>query len=211
MWELGIFAERDVELFAGTVRERFSGAPFAFTRKEYYALGDNNFFRDQRVQLIGGVILEETVTISPRQATAIQLVSHTLGFAFDNGFDVRCRLPIDLGQVSEPEPDLAVVVGVPRDYMIDHPKTALLVVEVSDTTIQEDTHAKACLYASGGIADYWVIDLTTDRVLVFRSPRPDANSRFGHDYASLTARGRDDKLSPLAAPTARFLGSDLLP
>jgi Uma2 family endonuclease len=211
MQQLGLFSGRDVELVAGVVRERGAGVPFVFTRKEYYALDDNHFFRDQRVQLIGGVILEETAMMNPPHATTIQLATRALGQVFDAGHDVRCQLPIDLGLVSEPEPDVAVVTGSPRDYISQHPTTALLVVEVAEATIDEDTHEKASLYASGGIADYWVIDLTTDRVLVFRSPQPDAKAKFGHDYASVSAFGRDDKLTPLAQPNARVPVSDLLP
>ena len=51
---------------------------------------------------------------------------------------------------------------------MQHPQAALLVIEVADSTLEEDTHDKTSLYAAGGIADYWVIDLTTNRVLVFR-------------------------------------------
>ena len=213
MTQLGLFAGRDVELVNGTVFE--GGGPFVFTRKEYYALGDNHFFRgitrDQRVQLIGGVILEETAVMNPPHAVVVRLATKAIERVFRDGYDVRVQIPLDLGLISEPHPDLAVVTGSPRDYLIDHPKTALLVIEVSDTTIQADTHEKADLYAAGGIADYWVIDLTTDRVLVFRGPRPEAKSAFGHTYASLAAYGRDDKLAPLAAPTARVLVADLLP
>ena len=210
MRELGLFANRDVELVEGVVRERPSGAPFAFTRKEYYALDDNRFFRYQRVQLIGGVIVQES-PMNPPHAVAVRLVTKALERVFGTGFDVRAQLPLDLGPTSEPHPDIVVVAGSPRDYLVDHPKTALLVVEVSESTIDADTHEKASLYASGGIEDYWVIDLTTDRVLVFRSPRPDPNARFGHDYVSLAAYGREDKLSSLAAPDVRILVSDLLP
>ena len=210
MLQLGLFAGRDVELAAGTVLERGTGDPFVFTRKEYYALGDNLFFRDQRVQLIGGAILEES-PMNPPHATAVRLVTKALERVFGDGYDVRAQLPIDLGLISEPHPDLAVVTGSPRDYLVDHPKTALLVVEVSESTIEEDTHEKASLYASGGIADYWVVDLTTDRVIVFRDPRSAANSQFGQDYGSLSAYGRDNKLTPLAAPNARVLVGDLLP
>src|SRR5690606_36340499 len=97
-----------------------------------------------------------------------------------------------------------------RDYAAEHPKTALLVVEVSDTTLEEDTHAKASLYAAGGVADYWVIDVT-GRVLVFRDPKPAAAEPFGFVYAGVSAYGRDDTITPLAAPDQRIKVSDLLP
>ncbi len=208
---LDLFAGRDVQLVAGSVVDRHTGADFVFTRKEYYALDDNQFFQNQRVQLIGGVILEETAVMNPPHATAIQLVAHACRLLFGAGHDVRCQLPINLGLVSEPEPDVAVVTGSPRDYLVDHPKTALLVIEVAESTVEADTHAKASLYAAGGIADYWVIDLVRDQVIVFRKPRPDAKAEFGADYGELRVYHRDAKLSPLAAPTARVEVNDLLP
>jgi Uma2 family endonuclease len=210
MQQLCLFADCDVELVGGAVMDRSSGEPFVFTRKEYYALDANHFFRDQRVQLIGGVILQES-PMNPPHATAIRLGTKAIERVFGDGYDVRVQLPIDLGLISEPHPDLAVVTGSPRDYLIDHPKTAALIIEVSDTTFEEDTHDKASLYATGGIEDYWVIDLTRNQVLVFRSPQPDPNSKFGKDYAAVSAHKRDDKLTPLAAPNARVLVSDLLP
>jgi hypothetical protein len=211
MQQLGLFAGRDVELIGGTVLDRLTGVPFVFTRKEYYALDANHFFRDQRVQLIGGAILEEAAVMNPPHATAIRKTSRAIERIFGAGYDVRAQLPIDLGLTSEPEPDVAVVVGSIEDFTTQHPTTAVLVIEVADATVEEDTHDKASLYATGGIADYWVVDLTTDRVLVFRSPKPDPNAKYGQNYASLAAYGRDDKFSPLAAPNARLLGSDLLP
>lgn len=217
MQQLGLFGERTVELIHGTVVERAgdgSTAPFVFTREEYYALDGHGFFRSrvqhQRVQLIGGVIFLES-PMNPPHAVSIRLVTKTIERIFGDGYDVRVQLPLDLGLTSEPHPDIALVTGSPRDYLVDHPKNALLVVEVSDATINTDLYEKASLYATAGIADYWVVDLTTDRVLVFRNPAPEAGSAFGQNYASVSAYGRDDKLSPLAAPTAHVLAGDLLP
>ncbi len=73
--------------------------------------------------------------------------------------------------------------------------------EVSDSTLEEDTHEKARLYASGGIEDYWVIDLVRgSSVGVPLGPKPDPNSKPGKDYASVCPHKRDDKLTPIAAP-----------
>ncbi len=199
MQQLNLFAGRDVELTGGTVVERHTGKPFVFTRKEYYTLDDNHFFRNQRVQLIGGVILLES-PMNPPHATAIRKATRTTERIFGDGYDVRVQLPVDLGLISEPHPDVAVVAGSIDDFATQHPTNAVLVIEVSDSTLEEDTHAKASLYASGGIEDYWVIDLVNDQVLVFRSPKPDSNSKFGKDYASVSSHKRDDKLTPLAAP-----------
>lgn len=64
-------------------------------------------------------------------------------------------MPLIIDPDSEPEPDLAVVVGTPTDYINEHPRTALLVVEVSDTTLPLDRDRKHTLYARTGIPEYW--------------------------------------------------------
>jgi Uma2 family endonuclease len=215
MQELGVFGTRDIELRGGVVFDRAAGRPFVFTRKEYYALGDNHFFhgvvRDQRVQLIGGVILQEVVPMNPPHATAVRKTARAMDRLFVDGYEVRPQLPLDLGPISEPHPDVAVVVGSVEDFATQHPTSAVLVIEVADSTIEADTHDKASLYAAGGIEDYWVVDLTRDQVVVFRSPRPEVGTKFGSHYGAVTAHGRDDTLTPLAAPTARVAVADLLP
>jgi Uma2 family endonuclease len=209
MCDLGIFNGHAVELADGTVFDSDQEQPFLFTRKEYYALDDAGFFRDQRIQLIGGVILQEGRMNTPH-AVAVTLAQVALPIAFGNGFHVRVQLPLTLSNYSEPHPDLVIVTGSPRDYLVEHPKTAALVVEVSESTLEEDTHTKMSLYAAAGIAEYWVID-TSGRVLVFRNPHPETGQPFGHAYARVTAHSRDDVRIPLAAPEARVKVADLLP
>ncbi len=210
MQRLGLFNSRQVTCDGGIVRELPSGRPFVFTQNEYHKLEGSLFFVDQRVELIGGKIIK-ALPMNPPHATAIRKTTRVLERIFSMGYDVRVQLPLDLSLSSEPEPDVAVVAGSLEDFATHHPTTAILVVEVSDSTIQDDTHDKASLYAAGGIPEYWVIDLTTNRVLVFRLPQPDSNARFGHSYASINAFSSDDKFSPVAAAQSRVAARELLP
>src|SRR5947209_6068047 len=104
-----------------------------WTRSEYYRLADLGLFRGQRVELIGGEIIQ----MPPQKnlhAIAIGLAEDALRAAFGPGHWVRPQLPLHLRPRSAPEPDLAVVLGSPRDYAgANHPRTALLVIAVSDT------------------------------------------------------------------------------
>lgn len=209
---LGVFDGRAVELIDGQIVERIGGdlRPFVFTRKEAYALDDNQFFRDQRVQLIAGEILQMS-RMNPPHALGIRLVTKALERVLADGYDVRVQLPIALSLASEPEPDIAVVGGTPRDYGDDHPTTAALVVEVSDTTFDYDAYEKASLYAAAGITDYWIVDLMRHRVLVMRNPQPDAGEPHGFRYAALAPYADDATIAPLALPAARVRVADLLP
>lgn len=111
---------------------------------------------------------------------------------------------------SEPEPDVAVAQGTMSDYQ-DHPATALLIVEVSDTRVTYDLGRKANLYAAAGIADDWTLNLGTRSLHVYRAPIADPAAEFGHKYSQLSVLDEADHISPLAAPGAIVRVADLLP
>ncbi len=82
---------------------------------------------------------------------------------------VRIQLPLALSDDSEPEPDVAVVAL--GDYDEEHPRTALLVIEVSDSSIRKDRELKPAIYAEAGILDYWIVNLRDRTIEVHREPR----------------------------------------
>lgn len=109
-----------------------------WNREEYdRAIEAGVFQPGDRLQLIEG----EIITLTPqgsRHATTIPLVEGALRKIFDARFHIRIQTPLALGEWSEPEPDIAIVPGSPRDYRDRHPTTAILVVEVSDATLKLD-------------------------------------------------------------------------
>ncbi|MGB7159150.1 MAG: Uma2 family endonuclease [Tepidisphaeraceae bacterium] len=168
-------------------------------------------FEGERVQLIDGEIVR-MATQKDVHAVAVGLTSSALRAAFGSGVWVREQLPIRIGTYSEPEPDVSVVAGEPRDYVgTDHPDRALLVVEISDTTLSFDRKQKASLYASAGIADYWIVNLIDRTLELHRGPIANPSSMYGHRYASVTAISASGELAPLAAPSAIISVADLLP
>ena len=114
---------------------------------------------------------------------------------------VATTASLDTRPRHRPEPDLAVVPGRPRDYSA-HPNSAALVVEVSDSLLSFDMNQKRLLYARAGIRDYWVVDVNSRRLLVYRNPQ-------AGDYGTPRQLGESDTVSPLAAPTANVLVADL--
>lgn len=182
-----------------------------WTRQEYYRMADLGFFQDQRVELISGEILK----MAPQKdvhAAAVGLVRRAVAAVFEPQFWVREQMPLSVLNASEPEPDVSVVAGGPRDIIgKGHPRSALLVVEVSDTTLAFDLGGKASLYAAAGMADYWVVDLQANQLHVHREPLPDATQPHGFRYAYVTVRRAGDRIIPLAAPQAPVSVSDLLP
>ena len=182
-----------------------------WTRVEYDRLIEAGVFpAGDPIELLGG----QLVVAEPQGSahfTAIQLAEDALRAAFGPGWQVRAQGPIALDEESEPEPDVAVVPGTPRDYRDAHPARPVLVVEVAESSLATDREHKGSLYARAGIGDYWIVNLV-DRVLeVYREPAPESAAPFGWRYRSVTPLGPEASAEPLAAHGARIPVADLLP
>ena len=185
--------------------------PYRWTRDEYYKLCEAEWFQGKRVQLIGGEIIEMAAQKNCH-AWAITATDNALRAAFGPNYWVRVQMSLDLSPISVPDPDLAVIAGAFTTHRtVNNPTTALLVVEVSETTLSYDRNTKASLYAAAGISDYWIINLIDRQVEVYRDPVPDASKPFSSRYASETDLVPGDVVSPLALPGATVAVVDLLP
>jgi len=174
------------------------------SREDYDRLVEAGFFHpEERLELVDGVIFGMTPQ-SSRHATAVRLVQLALQTLYGEGFDVRSQVPLVLGDDSEPEPDIAVVTGHPNDYASAHPTTALLVVEVADSSIHHDRRRKAALYARCLIPEYWLLDLVKGCLVVHREPREGA-------YTSRVVLREGDTVSPSTHPAAAVPVASLLP
>ncbi len=191
--------------------------PYLPTRRlltcdEFEQLVDSGLFTpEERLELIAGELVQREVPVKSTHATAVQLVENAFRGVFQTGYSVRGQLPQRLSDYDEPLPDVAVVVGTPRDYAQQHPTTALLVVEVSDTSLRMDRETKGSLYASADIPEYWVLNLPERVLEVYRDPEPRARTAFGAGYRTTFRLGETETVSPLYAPHASIRVADLLP
>lgn len=175
-----------------------------WSRQEYDKMIEAGIFRpDERVELIEGEIVEMSPQ-DPAHSVGIRLAEEALRRAFPSGFDVRTQLPLALDD-SEPEPDVAVVLGSIRDYLASHPATAVLVVEVADSSLDFDRRRKGRMYARHGIPEYWIVNLLDRVVEVYREPRPEGS------YSVVRRFTEADSLTPLKSPDLRIPVSTLLP
>ena len=185
--------------------------PRRITREQYYEMGRLGYFDGKRVELIFGEIVEMSPINWPH-VLGIRLVTDALTVAFATGYWLNVQQPFSMpgGKAgSEPQPDVAVIPGTKRNYT-DHPTVAALIVEVADSTLTNDTTTKAELYATAGIADYWVLDVDGRQLNVFRDPQHNATLE-ATAYQTHDIFGPNDCVSPLAAPAATIRVSDLLP
>ena len=182
--------------------------PWRWTRAQYTELSEHGYFVGRRVELIFGEIIEMSKQGWPHVVGCRKLAA-LLGPAFAGSGWLNEQRPFAAGE-SEPVPDVAVIPGKFEDYT-DHPATALLLVEVADTTLAHDTTTKAELYATAGVADFWVLDVVNRQLHVFRDPQPLPRGLGATAYRTHRTLGPGDAVTPLAAPQASILVSDLLP
>ncbi|CUS38400.1 conserved hypothetical protein [Candidatus Nitrospira nitrosa] len=96
-----------------------------WTRREYDRMAEAGVLGpDERVELLEGEIVTMTPQQSPHSA-CIGLIDKALRQAFGPSYWIRIQLPLVVDPDSEPEPELAVVHGSPRDYVHEPPRTAV--------------------------------------------------------------------------------------
>jgi Uma2 family endonuclease len=182
-----------------------------WTRKEYDQLIEQGVFTSaDRIELLDGLL----VVAEPPSAyhyTAIGLIVRALARAFGDGWTIRSQGPLALDDLSEPEPDVAVVRGDLLDFAGAHPSDPVLVVEVTLSSAVLDRRYKSSLYARAGRPEYWVLDLVHRVLEVRREPAADVSAPYGWDYRRVDVLRPGDRVTALAAPGVPLLVADLLP
>ena len=167
------------------------------------AAGVFNPAEAHRLELIGGE-LHMMSPIGDRHADAVDwLVLWSMQAVDQTKLLLRVQNPLSIpGSESAPQPDIAWVTLRRYADRRPLPEEVSLLVEVADTSLEFDTTAKAALYAAAGIADYWVVDLVSRAVIVFREPRSGG-------YESRSTHRGDQLVRPLAQPEAALSPAEL--
>lgn len=170
----------------------------------YRALDVGVLEEPKQLELVHGKIIRK-MPQNPVHTFLRRRFGQILRGSMTPAFLVMEESPLRLALDGEPVPDVFVVGGSEEDYRERHPTQAeaVLVVEVSNTTVEYDLGEKALLYAQSSIADYWVV-LVNDRLIV-RHRQPSANG-----YAEVTRLAGADTVSPLALPSATWTINALL-
>ncbi len=181
-----------------------------WTRYQYDRLIESGVFQeDDKVELLGGQLMVAEPQGS-RHAATVGLVADTLRTAFGRGWYVTVQVPVALDDDSEPEPDVTVSPGTPRDYGESHPSRPVLVVEVAESSRTLDRRHKASLYARAGVPDYWIVDIVDSVLEVHHRPAPWSESVFGWRYVDVKRLDRGATISPVALPSISIAVADLL-
>ena len=178
---------------------------------QYHAMVRHGILtEDHDVELLDGLLVAK-MTKNTAHHVAKLLVQGALAKVVPEGWYVDSQDAITLA-TSEPEPDVMVVRGQPRDYLEHHPlaRELALVVEVSDSSLRHDQGFKKAIYAAAGIPVYWIVNLVDRQVEVYADPTgpadpPDYLQRQdfrGAEQTPVIIAGRE---------VARIPASELLP
>lgn len=151
-----------------------------WTVDEYYRMAKAGILKsDERVELIAGQVIKKISPQGPPHASTIRRTKALLENILPADALLQIQLPIRLDDRTEPEPDLAVVMGDEMRYTDRHPRPdeIYLIVEVADTTLKADRELKGNSYARAGIADYWIVDINDRQLYVLREPSPSGYQR----------------------------------
>jgi Uma2 family endonuclease len=172
--EAGALDGLDVELLDGLLIDKHSRREDAIHRLDvgtYERMVASGVLGGQRIELLGGLLVE----VSPHGPDHARVVEELTGRLAGSRLRMRVQMPLEAGWGALPEPDLLLIEGQPPPGR--HPRTALLVVEVSVTSHKADRGEKADMYAGAPIPTYWLVDVPGKAVEVRSDPGPEGYRR----------------------------------
>lgn len=146
---------------------------------------------NDRLELLEGFLVEK-MTVNPPHSFATDQIRDELTAVIPTGFFVKSQQPVTTSD-SEPEPDVMIVAGEKRLFVERHPgpEDVVLLVEVSDATLQQDQTWKKRIYAQAGFPVYWIVNLSDRQIEVYAQPSgPSANPT----YHQLTTYRQTDEI-----------------
>ena len=176
-----------------------------FTANEYQRMGQVGILgEDDRLELLEGEIVEMAPIGSRHQGT-INRLTELLSARVSDLALVSVQGPVRLAEDSEPQPDLMLLRRRTDFYATAHPgpDDVLLLVEVSDTSLEYDREVKVPLYARHAIVEVWLVGLEAGLVEVYRGP-----TAQGYQIVSQLQRGQS--LSSEALPGLELAVDEIL-
>jgi Uma2 family endonuclease len=190
----GIIRDMTAILEIPEVRER--AAPLSV--EGYHLLNEAGVI-GKRTELIRGVVIEKMAKSPLHQSISKILYDGIVSLALP-GYSVRQDSPLTLRD-SEPEPDVAVVLGTDADFQTKHPRSAELAIEVAVSSVALDRE-NATLYAEAGVKEYWIVLARERQIEVYRNPE-------GGMYREKRAFSPGEELCCESVPAIRVVLAEL--
>lgn len=179
-----------------------------FTRSEFDRMLELGLFEGQRCELIDGELIDKMGQNPPHAYAIRRLFAWLTGLFGPDRLLIQSLVELKPGDSdwSLPEPDVAVLAHNGGEYAKRHPRgdELLLAVEVADASLRQDLTTKCDLYAKASVAEYWVLDLQSRRLIVHRHPEQD-------EYRETAILNESDPVSCANHPEQTVTVLDLLP
>lgn len=175
-----------------------------WTIHDYHRMVEAGILDDRHVELLNGEIVEMAPEGEPHAHDTTEAKDY-LVVLLGERVKIREGKPITIpNSNSEPEPDIAVVQPLGREYRQHHPypENVFWLIEFSNSSLTKDLEEKSNIYAEANIQEYWVVNLRKMRLVVFRLPQDG-------DYTSKETFG-DGVIYPLAFPNVAISIDQLL-
>jgi Uma2 family endonuclease len=176
-----------------------------FTVDDYHRMGQSGILsEDDRVELVDGEVVTMSA-IGPRHSSCIDRTNRIFVMRLGDRAIVRIQSSLRLDRYNEPEPD--VMLLRPRDDFyaprLPGPSDTLLVMEVSDSSIDYDREVKAPLYAASNVPEYWIANLDARQIECYSEPE-------GGAYRTIRRFGAHESVAPALLPDCVIAVRDLI-
>ncbi len=123
-------------------------------------------------EIIDGYVIDK-MSIGSKHTSTVKRLNRKFNKMFGDDLVISIQDPIHLDDFNEPEPDLALLKPRPDFYSESHPlpTDVLLLIEVSDSTLEYDREIKKMLYAEAEIAEFWLVNLKDNTIEIYSSPK----------------------------------------
>ncbi len=172
-------------------------------------MAEADVFGDARVELINGRIYRMAPQNNPHMSAISRTARVLMGVTSSNDW-VIIQGTLQLDPISAPDPDFLWLPVSPGTPVKQWPAPVLL-IEVSHTTYKKDSGIKLRKYAQANIPDYWIFNLSADRIEVYRDPQNPTGRLADCRYATVEHFARGQSISPLRRPEVQLAVNDLLP
>ncbi|WP_099240535.1 Uma2 family endonuclease [Synechococcus sp. BDU 130192] len=144
-------------------------ATYKWTVANYHQAIEAGLFVDAAVELLRGNLVVMAPEREPHAYYTRSIGHYLQGLLGDRALVSEAH-PITLPDNSEPEPDVAIVQPLGREYLNHHPhpENIFWLIECAQATLTKDLTEKKSIYAEAGIQEYWVIDLQHHQLIVFK-------------------------------------------
>ena len=175
-----------------------------FSVRDYYRIAETGVLHpERRTELLNGKIIDMS-PIGPFHGSVVNRLNRLYTLKAGDRWIVSTQNPIHLDDHSEPQPDLALLKPSPDEYANGHaqPEDVLLLVEISDSSLDYDREEKLPIYGRAGIAEVWIVNLNDQTIEVNREP-----NFTGYGVKTILRAG--GKVAPQGFPDAVIMVAEL--